>query len=186
MLFQVQQKSSDNWTELRERAKDLFQVELQNINYNPAIDPDIIIEYLPISPDKSKMKFEIANAGSGFLQFLLLAAFMYAHNTGAVLLIDEPDSHMHTFLQRYVYDWLQEIASKTNSQLIISTHSEILVNSASDIEQIITFFGQCPKKLEFDKRKLTDVLKTVSPLSVINAEWQGKIFLRKAIQICVF
>lgn len=176
LLLQVQQKYSDNWEELKERAKDLFQAELQDINYKPAVDPDIIVEYLPISPDKSKMKFEIANAGSGFLQFLLLAAFMYAHNNGAILLVDEPDSHMHTFLQRYVYDWLQEIASKTNSQLIISTHSEVLVNSTSDIEQIITFFGQHPKKLEFDKRKLTKVLKEVSPLSIINAEWQGKIF----------
>lgn len=176
LLLSVQVNFPENWKSLKERVRELFQVELYDIRYNPAVDPNIIVEYLPIFPNKLKMKFEIANAGSGFLQFLLLAAFMYAHNNGAILLIDEPDSHMHTFLQRYVYDWLQEIANKTNSQLIISTHSEVLVNSTSNMEQIVTFFGQKPKKFDYDKRKLNEVLKEVSPHSIMNAEWQKKIF----------
>ncbi|MBI2459110.1 MAG: AAA family ATPase [Parcubacteria group bacterium] len=176
LLLYVQTQSLESWKELKIKAKDLFQIELQDIQYVSTIDPSIVVEYLPVLPDKLRMKFEIANAGSGFLQFLLLAAFMYAHKDGAILLIDEPDSHMHTFLQRHAYDWLQEIANKTNSQLIISTHSEVLVNSTSNIEQIVTFFGQQPKKLNYDKRRLTEVLKEVSPLSIINAEWQKKIF----------
>ncbi len=176
LLLYVQTQFPESWKELKIKAKELFQVELHDIHYIPTVDPSIVAEYSPVAPDKLKMKFEIANAGSGFLQFLLLAAFMYAHKNGAILLIDEPDSHMHTFLQRYVYDWLQEIANKTNSQLIISTHSEVLVNSTSNIEQIVTFFGQHPKKLNYDKRKLNEVLREVSPLSIINAEWQGKIF----------
>ncbi len=175
LLLQVQSNFSENWKELKESVKNLFQVELQDIRYHPAVDPNIVVEYLLIPPHKSKMKFDIANAGSGFLQFLLLAAFMYAHDKDAVLLVDEPDSHMHTFLQRYVYDWIQETANKTNSQLIISTHSEVLVNSTGS-QQIITFFGEYPKQLLYDKRKLTEVLEKVSPLSIINAEWQKKIF----------
>lgn len=176
LLLYVQTQFPESWKELKVKAKDLFQVELYNISYISTVDPSIDVEYSPILPDKLKMKFEIANAGSGFLQFLLLAAFMYAHKGGAILLIDEPDSHMHTFLQRHVYDWLQEIANQTNSQLIISTHSEVLVNSTSDMEQIVTFFGQHPKKLNYDKRKLYEVLKEASPLSIINAEWKKKIF----------
>ncbi|MEK7083210.1 MAG: AAA family ATPase [Patescibacteria group bacterium] len=178
LLLRVQSEHNEEWQRLKEKAAELFQVQLQDISYSPAIDPSIIIEYAAISPDESKtrMQFEIASAGSGFLQYLLLAAFMYAHESGAVLLLDEPDSHMHTFLQRNTYHWLQETAAHTNSQLIISTHSEVLVDSTNDISQITTFFGKSPKKLVYDKRLLASVLKDVSTLDIINAEWQGKIF----------
>jgi hypothetical protein len=178
LLLRVQNEHPDKWKQLKKKAVELFQVELQDISYVPTVDPAIIVEYTPILPDKSKtkMQFEIASAGSGFLQYLLLAAFMYAHESGAILLLDEPDSHMHTFLQRNIYNWLQETAVVTNSQLMISTHSEVLVNSTSDIGQITTFFGNSPKKLKYDKRLLTDVLKDVSTLDIINAEWQGKMF----------
>ncbi len=178
LLLKVQVDYPENWQELKKKAKELFQVELLNISYIPTVDPAIVVHYIPIIQEnkKYKMQFEIASAGSGFLQYLLLAAFMYAHESGAILLLDEPDSHMHTFLQRTIYNWLQETAASTNSQLIISTHSEILVNSTSDISQITTFFGESPRKLVYDKRLLTDVLKDVSTLDIINAEWQGKIF----------
>lgn len=178
LLLKVQVDYPENWQKLKKKTKELFQVKLLDILYAPAVDPAIIVNYIPIIPEnkKYKMQFEMANAGSGFLQYLLLAAFMYAHESGAILLLDEPDSHMHTFLQRNIYNWLQETAASTNSQLIISTHSEILVNSTSDISQITTFFGKSPKKLVYDKRLLTDVLKDVSTLDIINAEWQGKIF----------
>ena len=178
LLLRVQNERPNEWQQLKKKASELFQVELQDISYVPTVDPAIIVEYTPVFPDrsKSKMQFEIASAGSGFLQYLLLAAFMYAHESGAILLLDEPDSHMHTFLQRNIYNWLQETAAATNSQLMISTHSEVLVNSTSDIGQITTFFGNSPKKLVYDKRLLTDVLKDVSTLDIINAEWQGKIF----------
>ena len=178
LLLKVQNEHPTEWQQLKKKALELFQVELQDISYSPTVDPAIIVEYIPIFPgeSKAKMQFEIASAGSGFLQYLLLAAFMYAHESGAILLLDEPDSHMHTFLQRNIYNWLQETAATTNSQLMISTHSEVLVNSTSDISQITTFFGESPKKLVYDKRLLMDVLKDVSTLDIINAEWQGRIF----------
>ncbi len=178
LLLKVQNERPTEWQQLKKKALELFQVELQDISYSPAVDPAIIVEYIPVFPgeSKAKMQFEIASAGSGFLQYLLLAAFMYAHESGAILLLDEPDSHMHTFLQRNIYNWLQETTASTDSQLMISTHSEVLVNSTSDINQITTFFGKSPKKLVYDKRLLTDVLKDVSTLDIINAEWQGKIF----------
>ena len=178
LLLRVQNERPNEWQQLKKKASELFQVELRDISYSPTVDPAIIVEYTPIFPSesKAKMQFEIASAGSGFLQYLLLSAFMYAHESGAILLLDEPDSHMHTFLQRNIYNWLQETAASTNSQLMISTHSEVLVNSTSDISQITTFFGKSPKKLIYDKRLLTDVLKDVSTLDIINAEWQGQIF----------
>ena len=179
LLLRVQNNYPEKWTDLKAKMKNLFNIELLDIAYNPSVDPAIVVNYREVFPrnqKKSKIDFEIANAGSGFLQFILLAAFMYAHENGAVLLIDEPDSHMHAFLQGGMYDWLLELANETQSQLIISTHSEVLVNKVEDVSYIRTFFGSQPKKIEIEKNQLQKVLREVSPFSVINAEMSKKIF----------
>lgn len=175
LLWQLHESSSEKWGKLTGRVRDLFGIELLPIRYNESVDPDINVYYLPVLPDNRKMKIpmEIANAGSGFLQFLLLAAFLYVHEN-AILLIDEPDSHMHVFLQHGMFDWLQEVARQNGSQLIVSTHSEVLVNSM-DLEHIRTFFGEKPTKPRFKKGGLIHALREVSPLEVINGEWTKKI-----------
>ncbi len=176
LLWQLHENSPEKWGDLKRRVRDLFGMELLPIHYNELADPDINVYYQPILPDKKKIKtpLEIASAGSGFLQFLLLAAFMYVHEK-SVLLIDEPDSHMHVFLQRGMFDWLQELAKKNGSQLIISTHSEVLVNAA-ELEHVTTFFGERPNKLRFRSSNLIHALREVSPLDVINTEWKKTIF----------
>ncbi|MBI5438750.1 MAG: AAA family ATPase [Nitrosomonadales bacterium] len=177
LLWQLHENSPGKWSDLKERVRNLFGMELLPIHYNELADPDINVYYRPVLPEKKKIKtpLEIASAGSGFLQFLLLAAFMYVHEE-SILLIDEPDSHMHVFLQRGMFDWIQEIARKNGSQLIISTHSEVLVNGTTDLERITTFFGGCPKKPALRSRSLIHALREVSPLEVINTEWKKRIF----------
>lgn len=176
LLWQLHENSKSKWDKLAGRVRDLFGIELLPIRYNEAVDPDISVFYLSVAPAnrKNKIPMEIANAGSGFLQFLLLAAFLYVHEN-SVLLIDEPDSHMHVFLQRGMFDWLQDVARENSSQLIVSTHSEVLVNSL-DLEHIRSFFGERPTKPKLKKKGLIHALKEVSPLEVINGEWTKKIF----------
>lgn len=173
LLLQLHEEKHDKWKDLSDKVRELFAVELLPIQYNELTDPDLAVYYktLPITRRKSN-QLEIASAGTGLLQFLLLAAFLYVHDK-SILLIDEPDSHMHVFLQRGMYDWLQEVALQSNSQLIISTHSEVLVNS-TDLQQIFTFFGETPAKPKL-KDSASNALKLVSPLEVINAEWKSRI-----------
>lgn len=175
LLLECHDNRPKQWRELQDKVKELFATELLPIKYTAAIDPDITVYYKMSSPSKnrSRTKLEIANAGSGFLQFLLLAAFLYVHEK-AILLIDEPDSHMHVFLQRGMYDWLQGVAQQSNSQLVISTHSEVLVNSTA-LGQVYTFFGDRPKKPSLNTKNIINALKEVSPLDVINAEWKKRM-----------
>ncbi|MBK6530815.1 MAG: ATP-binding protein [Deltaproteobacteria bacterium] len=71
----------------------------------------------------------MASAGSGFRQVVLLLAFLYTRR-GSVLLIDEPDAHLHMILQGVIYAELTRIAADQRSQLIIATHSEVVINRA--------------------------------------------------------
>jgi predicted ATPase len=75
--------------------------------------------------------------GSGFLQWL--SVFALAIDPALdVLLLDEPDAHLHSSLQEQLLDSLREVAATTGKQMLIATHSsEILRNAEpSDILHI--------------------------------------------------
>ena len=76
---------------------------------------------------------DIASAGSGFQQVLMLLAFLYTR-PGAVLLLDEPDAHLHVILQDAIYHELRTVAARQRSQLIVATHSEVVINSVEPRE----------------------------------------------------
>ena len=83
-------------------------------------------------------KFDIASAGSGFLQTLLLLAFVHA-KPATLFLIDEPDAHLHIVLQNQIYLRLQQLMQEKKSQLLIATHSEVLVDNTAH-NKILSFY----------------------------------------------
>jgi len=78
-------------------------------------------------------RLDIASGGSGFQQVLMLLTFLYTR-PASVLLIDEPDAHLHVILQDAIYGELRDVATKKNSQLILATHSEVIINSVDPTE----------------------------------------------------
>ena len=169
LLLQVQEKG--RWEDLCWQIKETFRINLEPITFNAKTEENILVYYRPETwakarGKKKKVPLEIANGGSGFLQFLLLAAYLYV-NENSILLIDEPDSHMHVRLQQGMYDWLQKMASEKRVQLLISTHSEVIINS-TDTDYICTFFGKVPKSIRGDKQQIIDALKKISAMDIIN------------------
>jgi len=173
LLLEVKEKG--RWDELCKQVQEIFYVNLEPITFFPRTHESILIYYRPQTGGrgKSRCELEIASGGSGFLQFLLLSAFLYVHEN-SILLIDEPDSHMHVRLQQGMYDWLQKIASLNRVQLLISTHSEVLING-TDIDKIYTFFGNAPQKIKGKRDELVDALKEISSIDILNA--QEKTFI---------
>ena len=167
LLLQVQEKK-DKWDDLCKQIKEMFNVQLEKISFNPTTDAHILVRYREVGSHGKGCLLEIASGGSGFLQFLLLAAFLYVHEN-SILLIDEPDSHMHVRLQQGMYDWLQQIAAKNNVQLLISTHSEVIINS-TDTDYIYTFFGNVPKPIQSDKKHIVKALEEISTIDILNAQ----------------
>jgi hypothetical protein len=123
----VEAHQSDAWPRLTESIHRLFGYELLPPN---ASGPDIVAEY-KARPDGPS--FDIASAGSGFQQILLLLTFLHTR-PGSTLLLDEPDAHLHVFLQDAIYGELRSVAAKADSQLIIATHSEVIINSVGPQE----------------------------------------------------
>lgn len=130
------------WASFTRRIRDLFGVELQTPRFHPA-RPFILCEYS--EPGNTSERLDIAGAGSGTLQALLLFAFLHTRRA-SILLLDEPDAHQHVMLQRQVYQRVREVASRLGGQVIAATHSEVLLEAA-ELSEVIGFFGAGPRAL---------------------------------------
>ena len=72
---------------------------------------------------------DIALAGRGLQQMLLILAYLHSHPR-SVLLIDEPDAHLEILRQRQAYVLLRDLAARNDSQIVLVTHSEVILNEA--------------------------------------------------------
>ena len=118
------------WKRFQEAIRTLFDFTLLPPN---ASGPNIIAEY---ETTTGGPRFDVASAGSGFQQVLMLLTFLYTRQ-GAVLLLDEPDAHLHMLLQEGIYGKLRSVAVDNGSQLIISTHSEVIIDTVEPKELCI-------------------------------------------------
>ena len=118
LLLAVSQ-DKEKWLKLQEIVKVFFNYELDT----PSGGAEILARYRHSPQDVS---YDLSSAASGFLQVLMVYAVLLARE-GSILLIDEPDAHLHILLQDKMYSQLREYARENGSQLIISTHSESLI-----------------------------------------------------------
>lgn len=111
LLLKVSEKE-DDWKEFCQCVERIFSYTLAKPS--PRGQAFILCEYRPVYADGARGPLlDISTAGSGFQQVLLLLAFLYAR-PASVLLIDEPDAHLHFNLQSQIYHLLKEFAVKRN------------------------------------------------------------------------
>lgn len=151
------------WDVLKDSIRRLFRYELLPPD---ATGADIIVEYKahPAGP-----RLDIASAGSGFQQVLMLLTFLHTR-PGSILLLDEPDAHLHVILQDAIYGELRSVAARQSSQLIIATHSEVIINSVEPRE--LCMLMNHPRILEttVDRARLADSLGILTHMDVLLAQ----------------
>ena len=118
--------SRDDWQEIAQLMRRLFSVEMDDPTETARGSIDLFYR----QPDV-KEPLEVSVAGRGLQQLLLIFAYLYSHRK-AVLLIDEPDAHLEILRQRQVYVLLREIAAQNQSQVVLVTHSEVVLDEALD------------------------------------------------------
>lgn len=98
-----------------------------------------------------------------------MLGFFYAR-PASVLLLDEPDAHLHIVLQKQVYDRLRRIAAQRKCQLIIATHSEVLVDGTAP-EKILSFYHR-PHRLVSDTQRdeVREALRRLTATDILLAE----------------
>ena len=126
LCLMVASHSSADWTRVTKLMQRLFSVELSN----PRETTRGSIELHYRQPGV-KEALDVSSSGRGFQQMLLIFAYLYSHK-GSVLLVDEPDAHLEILRQKPVYVLLRDIASENRSQVVMVTHSEVILDEALD------------------------------------------------------
>jgi hypothetical protein len=148
-------EAGESWQRVQDSIRRLFGYELMPPD---ATGANIVAEYrmAPGGP-----RFDVASAGSGFQQVLMLLAMLNTR-PGSVLLLDEPDAHLHVILQDAIYGELRAAAARTGSQLIVATHSEVIIDSV-DARELCVLLDQ-PRMLadNEERRTLIDSLRVLS------------------------
>ena len=130
LCFQVFTSLPEEWQKLRAAIEGLFGVILGEPEY-VSERGEIVMSYRDSRSDNRRIgqQLDLSSSGRGLQQTLLLLSFLALH-PGSVLLLDELDAHLEILRQREIFESLQEAARRRDSQLIIASHSEVVMNEA--------------------------------------------------------
>ena len=159
------------WTELSQLVETIFRVRLKKPLYGGT--PYIACEYWKGIPDGHGSGglpvLDISTAGTGFHQVLLILGFLFSRKSSLILL-DEPDAHLHVILQKQVYDRLRSICLRQQGQLVLATHAEVFIDD-TDPGQIVSFFDHPHRLLDDTERdRVREALKRITSLDLLLAE----------------
>jgi predicted ATPase len=91
-------------------------------------DPDNDL-YLSCDLIQKNITKPIELAGTGYLQLIQIFCYILLFKPG-VLLIDEPDIHLHPYVQENLVRVLGEVAKDRDVRIILTTHSPFIVRGA--------------------------------------------------------
>ena len=160
------QESEGRWPELCGRIHRYFGVQLGEPKYVQGRG-EITMDYR----EGSRAKLDLSCSGRGLQQTLLLLAYFYSH-PNSTLLLDEPDAHLEILRQRQVYQLLSEVAVETGCQLVVASHSEVLLNEAADRDVVVAFLGK-PHRIDDRGMQVAKSLKVLGFDQYYQAEQRG-------------
>lgn len=152
-------RANDPWEILQKTMQEVFATELRIIPFNERYH-----SYLKVECVKGRMqdgvfakhtKFasrDLMVEGSGFLQWLSVYALALSPDIDVVLL-DEPDAHLHALLQQQLVGQLKKIADSKGKQVLLATHSPELIRSYEH-ERILAIKDRRAKYLSTDVDKV--------------------------------
>ncbi|MCG9911915.1 MAG: AAA family ATPase [Flavobacteriales bacterium] len=126
-------RETDPYEKLNQVLFEIFKIQLHPLNFNSNFHNYVRVElskgeivtnrYVPF-PNFNKR--DIMVEGSGFLQWLSVYTYALDRNID-VLLLDEPDAHLHTSLESVLFQKLADLSSENNKQVLMATHSSEII-----------------------------------------------------------
>ena len=163
----VYKNNKGDWNRIVRLMRRLFGVRIGTPQETSRGSIDLFYEQ-----DGATAPLDVALAGRGFQQMLLIFAYLYSHR-GSVVLIDEPDAHLEILRQRQVYVMLREIAEENKSQVIMVTHSEVILNEALGHNLTLLVGGSADNLAA--KKDIMDALKHYGTEHYVRAVQRGYV-----------
>lgn len=167
LCLMVSKGSPEDWQSIKRLMQRLFNVHLSD----PLETTRGSIELEYVQPGV-KQALDVSSSGRGFQQMLLIFSYLYSHK-GSVLLVDEPDAHLEILRQKQVYVLLRDIATENRSQVILVTHSEVILDEALDNNLTLLLEGRADDLA--GKQDIRNSLKHFGAAHYVKARERGYV-----------
>ena len=167
LCLTVFQNKPEDWKKIVDLMKRLFTVDLENPKETTRGSIDLFYRQPHV-----KDRLDVSLAGRGLQQMLLIVAYLYSDQRN-VLLIDEPDAHLEILRQKQIYVLLREIATERESQIILATHSEVVLEEARDHNLTLLLQGRADDLAA--KKDILNTLKHYGTEHYIRAQQRGYV-----------
>ena len=168
LCLMVYQSSPTDWDKIVTLMDRLFQLKMgiPVQNSRGAIE----LEY---QQKGVKELLALSSSGRGFQQMLLIFAYLFSHKR-SVLLVDEPDAHLEILRQKQVFVLLRDIAAENQSQVVMVTHSEVILDAALETNLTLLLEGRADNLAK--KVQIHESLKLYGTANYVRARQRGYVF----------
>ncbi len=165
LCHRLHTEEPDDWDFVVRTIERLFGVQIDAPRY-VADRGEVAMEYR-----EGRVLLDLSSSGRGLQQTLLLLSYL-ALNPETVLLIDEPDAHLETLRQREIYRLIRDVAEEHDSQLLVASHSEVLLNEAAGADTVIAFIGE-PHRVDGGPSQVKKALRSIGFDQYLQARQTG-------------
>ena len=128
LLWELRERAPARWKTLLELLGDLFPESVLRIAFDVEADRFINAAYRDRALTR---ELDVVVSGSGFHQALQILVSVLTPGA-RVLLLDEPDAHLHARLQEQLMGIMVRLARDEQGQFILATHSPQLLSAAPE------------------------------------------------------
>ena len=135
LILDTQENVPQNYERLVCRLSKDFGFQIDKVSFDENNDINVHAYYDETINDKH-VPFDFCASGSGMMQVLqiLTSIYRYCPESASVVLLDEPDAHLHANMQVSLFHSLREIQKELDIQILISTHSTAIISAAQPYE----------------------------------------------------
>jgi energy-coupling factor transporter ATP-binding protein EcfA2 len=156
------------WSRFLDDMHTLFPGLNIDLKFNPDRDEVINVYFF----QKGGPQLPIDAAGTSILQASQILAYVTLFKP-QVLILDEPDSHLHPNNQRALCDLITQLAASRGFRALISTHSRHVLDSLRDRAKVI--WVNSGKKVDFDGLTTPAMLLELGALDSVDYFADGQL-----------
>jgi len=173
-LHQLKTNDIDLISKINEWLSVLFGKSLSKVTFDPALD-----EYVTVKYKQDESDFDVVSSGAGLQQVIQMLTYLYI-NKPQILLIDEPDAHLHSKLQSRLGELFQKVAKDLDAQVFLSTHSLDLIDTFSTEEVIVV---DAAKKILSPIGSDSELISTLIDADIIDVSALSRILSSRKIVV---
>lgn len=125
ILLQLKKLPAD-WEGFAELLEEIYPGIDVAVSFDEQAD-----EFINATTTQAGITLPIDASGTGALQAIQILSYVFLFKP-KLLILDEPDSHLHPNNQRKLVEILLKAQSKNGAQIIISTHSKYIIDELLD------------------------------------------------------